>query len=73
MSALDHSPEGLDYALRKSGLTQADFAAQIGKSASYVSEIRKGTRNANPALLMKMAQVLNCPLVVLEAKRDVAA
>lgn len=71
MSPLDHSIEGLDYAIRKSGLSQAEFADQIGKSQGYISEIRKGTRNANPALLLKMAQVLNCPVVVLEAKRDV--
>jgi transcriptional regulator with XRE-family HTH domain len=68
MSPLSHSPEGLRYALNKSGLTQAEFAQQIGKSASLVSEILKGTRNASPALLQRMAEVLNCPVVVIEAK-----
>ncbi len=72
MSPLDHSVEGLDFALRKSGLSQAEFAKAIGKSQSYVSEIRKGTRNANPALLLRMAEALNCPVVVLEAKRPVS-
>lgn len=73
MSPLDHSPEALRYALDKSGLTQSEFAEQVGKSQSLVSEILKGTRNANPRLLLRMAQVLNCPVVVLEAKRQVAS
>lgn len=66
---LDHEPEGVRYALTKSGLTQKEFAQQIGKSDSLVSEILAGTRNAHPALLLVMARVLNCPVVVLEAKR----
>ena len=72
-SPLDHEPEALRYALRKSGLNQAEFAAALGRSQSYVSEILKGTRNANPALLQRMAQVLNCPVVVIEAKRAAVA
>lgn len=72
MSPLDHSPEALRYALAKSGLTQAELAAGIKKSEGLVSEMLKGTRNARPALLLQMAKVLNCPVVVLEAKRDVA-
>lgn len=71
-SPLDHDPEALRYALDKSGLSQAEFAEAIGKSASLVSEILRGIRNANPALLLKMAQVLNCPVVVIERKRDAA-
>ena len=72
-SPLDHDPEALVWALKKSGLTQAAFAEQIGKSAGLVSEILRGTRNATPALLQNMARVLNCPLVVLEAKRTAVA
>ena len=68
-SPLNHSPEAVAYALSKSGLTQSAFAAQLGKSRSLVSEILKGTRNATPSLLADMARVLNCPVVVLEAKR----
>lgn len=69
MTALDHEPEGVAYALRQSGLTQKEFATQLGKSQSLISEILKGTRNATPALIADMARVLNCPRVVLEAKR----
>lgn len=71
MSPLDHDPTALQYALDKSGLTQTQFAAELKKSQSYVSEILKGTRNANPALLAEMARVLNCPIVVIEAKRPI--
>ncbi len=68
-SPLDHDVEGLNYALRCSGLTQKGFAEALGKSQGLISEILKGTRNATPALIGDMARVLNCPRVVLERKR----
>lgn len=71
MSPLDHEPEALQWALKKSGLSQAEFAEKIGKSQSLVSEILRGTRNAKPALLIEMARALNCPVVVLERKREI--
>lgn len=71
MSALDHDPEALVWAFKKSGLTQREFAAKIGKSESLVSEMFKGIRNATPAVQREMARVLNCPVVVLEAKRPI--
>lgn len=70
MTALDHEPQAVRYALDQSGLTQKQFADQLGKSQSLVSEILKGTRNATPALIGDMARVLNCPRVVLERKRS---
>jgi transcriptional regulator with XRE-family HTH domain len=69
MSPLNHDPDALAWALKKSGLTQREFARQIDRSESLVSEILGGTRNASPAVMQKMAEVLNCPVVVLEAKR----
>lgn len=69
---LDHNPEALRYALDKSGYTQRQFAEAIGKSASLVSEILNGTRNAHPALLRTIANVLNCPVAILEARRSAA-
>ena len=69
MSPLDHDPEALQYALDKSGLTQKEFASAIGKSQSLVSEMLRGTRNAKPDVIQRMASVLNCPVVVLERKR----
>lgn len=72
MSPLDHDPEALTWAIKKSGLSQREFADQIGMSASMVSEMKKGVRNATPATMRRMATVLNCPVVVLERKRDAA-
>lgn len=68
MSPLNHSPEGLAYALRQSGLTQRELAARVDISTSYLNEILKGKRSANQAILRAMAVELNCPVVVLEAK-----
>lgn len=70
MSPLNHDPAALRYALDNSGLSQVQFAAALSppRAQSYISEILKGTRNANPALLRDMARVLNCPIVVLQAK-----
>lgn len=75
MSPLDHDPGALRYALDNSGLSQVQFAAALTppRSQSYISEILKGKRNANPALLRDMARVLNCPVVVLQAKRPIEA
>ena len=72
MSPLNHDPEALRYALRKSGLTQAELAAHIGKSISLVSEMLAGTRNVTPSTLLDIASALNCPVVVLEAKAAAA-
>lgn len=72
MSPLDHDPEALVWAFKKSGLTQKEFAAAIGKSPSLVSEMFRGTRNATPEVITLMASVLNCPRTVLERKRSAA-
>jgi len=69
MSALDHEPEAVTYARKKAQLSQAQVAQQLGKSISLISEIEKGTRNATPETLAQLAQIFNCPLVVLERKR----
>jgi transcriptional regulator with XRE-family HTH domain len=70
MSPLDHSPAGVAYAIKKSGLNQSQVAEQMGVSKSQVSEWVKGTRNITPPNLIALATVLNCPVVVLEAKLD---
>lgn len=73
MSPLNHDPEGVKYALKQSGLTQREVAKQMGISPAQVSEILAGTRNLTPPNLKKLAGVLNCPPVVLEAKLTEAA
>ncbi|MEV7422816.1 helix-turn-helix transcriptional regulator [Streptomyces sp. NPDC091212] len=67
---LDHEPEAVTYARKKAGLTMTDLADQLGVSLSLVSEIESGTRNATPLIQQRMAAVLNCPVVVLERKRE---
>lgn len=69
MSPLNHDPEAVRWALKKSGLTQREFAERISCSPGQLSEILKGTRNARQPLLERMADELNCPIVVLESKR----
>lgn len=59
------------WARRAKGWKQAALARELGISPALLCEIEKGTRNASPDLLNRMAQVLNCPVTVLERKRDV--
>ena len=66
---LNHEPAAVRYARGKAGLTQAQVAEACGVAFSLISEIERGTRNATPAMLVKLAEVLNCPPVVLERKR----
>jgi transcriptional regulator with XRE-family HTH domain len=70
MAPLDHDPEGVKYALRAAGLNQSQLADQMKVSKSQVSEWLKGTRNITPANLIRLATVLNCPRVVLQAKTE---
>jgi len=65
----DHEPVAVEYARRKAGLTKTDVARELGVSLSLISQIESGVRNATPAMIQKLAQVFNCPVVVLERKR----
>lgn len=69
MSPLNHDPEAVRWAIKKSGLTQRALAEQLDISTGLLSEILSGTRNARQPLLERMAEILNCPVVVLESKR----
>lgn len=71
-SPLDHEPEAVTWARKKAGLNRRQLADRVGCKPSLITEIEKGTRNAHPAMLLKLAAALNCPVVVLERKRDVA-
>ena len=66
---LDHEPEAVAWARKKAGLNQTQLAQRMGVSLSLVNMIERGKRNATPELLLKMADALNCPVVVLERKR----
>lgn len=65
---LDHDPEALAWARKKDGRTQGDLARAVGISIGHMSEIEKGSRNAPPHLITKLAEALNCPRSVLERK-----
>jgi transcriptional regulator with XRE-family HTH domain len=71
-SPLDHEPTAVTYAREQSGLTKTQLARACGVSLSLISEIESGTRNATPAMILKLASALNCPRVVLERKRETA-
>lgn len=82
-SPLNHEPEVLEWAIRKSGFSQAQLIAELDDlakrtgspsvSKGQLSEIVKGTRNCRQPLLEAIATALNCPVVALERKREVAA
>ena len=70
---LRHAPEAVTYAREKAGLTKRALAAKCGISEQLMGDIEAGRRNATPENLLKFATALNCPVVVLEAKRVTAA
>lgn len=71
-AVLDHEPEAVTWARKKAGLTKTALAKRLGVSLSLISQIESGDRNATPAMLPRLAEALNCPVVVLERKREVA-
>ena len=66
---LHQEPEAVTWAREKSGLTKRALAEMIGISEQLVGDIESGWRTATPANLRKIADALNCPIVVLERKR----
>ncbi len=71
-SRLHQEPEAVAWAREKSGLTKRALADLVGISEQLMGEIESGWRSATPANLIKIAEALNCPLVVLERKRYAA-
>jgi len=69
-SPLDHIPVAVAYARDQAGLTQAQLGELVGVSQGHISEIERGTRNAPPPLIRRLAYALNCPRVILERKRE---
>jgi transcriptional regulator with XRE-family HTH domain len=68
---LNHEPAAVTWAREKSGLTRQQVAEQLECAPSLITEIEQGTRNLTPARLIRLAEILNCPVVVLERKRQV--
>jgi ribosome-binding protein aMBF1 (putative translation factor) len=70
--SLHQEPEAVTWAREKAGLTKRALAARVGISEQLMNEIESGWRSATTANLKKIADALNCPLVVLERKRHSA-
>lgn len=67
---LHHEPRAVTWARTKAGLTKRTLAQAVGISEQLMNEIESGWRNATPANLMKIANALNCPVVMLERKQN---
>jgi DNA-binding XRE family transcriptional regulator len=66
---LHQEPQAITWAREKAGLTKRALAQRIGVSEQLVGEVESGRRSATPANLARIADALNCPVVVLERKR----
>lgn len=67
---LNQEPAAVRWARKKAGLNQTQLAQRAGLGRTLVVEIEAGTRNATDENLIKLAEALNCPVVVLERKRE---
>ncbi|WP_307795349.1 helix-turn-helix domain-containing protein [Actinacidiphila acididurans] len=67
---LNQEPQAVTYAREKAGLTKRALARIVGISEQLMNEIESGWRSATPAVLPRIAEALNCPVVFLERKRD---
>lgn len=72
VAPLSHDPEAVRWARERTGWSQADLARAAGVSRSLICEIENGTRGLPPRLRNRLAEVLNCPVSVLEVKRSAA-
>lgn len=68
IAPVDHDPEALAWAIKRTGWQQAALAREVGISRSLLSEALKGTRGLRPAVMNKIASTLNCPVSVIERK-----
>lgn len=52
----------------RSGLSQSDLGAKIGKNQSYVSNVEAGRRGVSPEIARKIADALQAPLMAIIAE-----
>ena len=64
-------PEAVTYAREQAGLKQVELARRVGISYQLMSDIERGYRSATDETLNRLAEALNCPRIILEAKREV--
>jgi transcriptional regulator with XRE-family HTH domain len=70
---LTQEPAAVTYAREKAELTRVALADMVGISPQLMGEIESGWRNATPRNLRLIAAAVNCPISVLERKRDADA
>lgn len=68
VASVGHDPAALRWARERAGWRQGHLAKAVGVSPSLLCEAEKGTRNLSPAIRNRIAEVLNCPVTVLERK-----
>lgn len=66
---LDHDPLSLSRARRRRDWSQRRLASEIGVAPSFISELESGGRNANPALIRRLARALRCSEDSIEHRR----
>jgi transcriptional regulator with XRE-family HTH domain len=58
---LNHKPAAVRDARERLGLTKTEVAGRLQVSLSLISEIEGGTRNATPAMILRLADLFGCP------------
>ncbi len=71
-SPLDHDPQSVTEAREERGLTKTALARKVGVTLSLISEIEKGTRNAHPEMIRRLAKALRVPAYRLKRKSAMA-
>lgn len=66
---LHQNPTAIRQARDARHVRQAALAEAVGVSPGHISEIEGGTKNASVQLLARIAEVLNCPVDLLERRR----
>lgn len=63
------NPAALQALRQRSGWSVSKFAVAVQTTHSHISNIEAGRRQASPELILRMAQVLDVPLMALISDR----
>lgn len=72
-SAVEIDATALAVLREKDGHSKTSLALAAGMSLGYLSDLESGRRKGNPEIITKLAQALNVPRSMLEARRQVAS
>lgn len=64
------NPEALKALRARSGWSVSKFATAVETTHSHISNIEAGRRKASPELIVRMAAVLDVPLMALISNRQ---